>query len=87
MRTSVHVRLIADSGNLPWKGKAYFVTNALSGKWVGVETVEDKLLVRYRQMYLCEIDLQSDRITSFLKPATTGGGGLQETRAQLPMKV
>ena len=65
---------------MPWKGKAYFVSNALSGKWVGVETVEDKLLVRYRQMYLCEIDLQTDRITSFLKPATTGGGRLQETR-------
>jgi len=74
---------------VPWQGKAYFVSNALSGKWVGVEPVEDKLLVRYRQMYLCEIDLQTDRITSFLQPvknanrverATTGGGPLHKTR-------
>jgi len=51
--------------------------------------VEDKLLVRYRQMYLCEIDLQTDRITSFLQPVkkanhlerdTTGGVPLHGTR-------
>ena len=86
---TVQVRLIGASGSVPWKGKAYFVSNALSGKWVGVEPVEDKLLVRYQQMYLCEIDLQTDRITSFLQPvkkanrletATTGGGRLPKPR-------
>ena len=65
---TVQVRLVGASGNVPWQGKAYFVSNALSGKCVGVEPVEDKLLVRYQQMYLCEIDLRTDRVTSFLKP-------------------
>ena len=85
----MQIRLIGASGSVPWKGKAYFVSNALSGKWVGVEPVEDKLLVRYQQMYLCEIDLKTDRITSFLQPvkkvnrletATTGGGRLPKPR-------
>jgi len=65
---TVQVRLVGASGNVKWQGKAYFVSNALSGKWVGVEAVEEKLLVRYQQMYLCEIDLKKDRVTSFLKP-------------------
>jgi len=82
---SVQVRRIGASGSVKWQGKAYFVSNALSGKWVGMEPVEDTLLVRYRQMYVCEIDLKTDRITSFLKKvnrlerATTGGGPLQKT--------
>jgi len=90
---SVQVRRIGANGCVRWQGKGYFVSNALNGKWVGVEAVEDKLLVRYRQMYLCEIDLKKNRITSFLQPkkkvnrlkkATTGGGLLQKTGKRSP---
>ncbi len=84
---SVQVKRIGTSGSLRWQGKGYFVSNALNGRWVGVEPVEDKLLVRYRQMYLCEIDLKTDRVTSFLKPATTGGGRLQHNQGKELLKV
>jgi len=40
------------------KGRS-FVCEALAKEWVGVEEVEDKLLVRYRHMYIREIDLRT----------------------------
>ena len=35
----------------------YFVCEALAREWVGIEELEDKLLVRYRHLYIREIDL------------------------------
>ena len=35
----------------------YFVCEALAREWVGIEELKDKLLVRYRHMYVREIDL------------------------------
>ena len=35
----------------------YFVCEALAREWVGIEELKDKLLVRYRHLYVREIDL------------------------------
>ena len=76
------------SGSLSWQGKTYFISNALNGKWVGIRPVEGHLLVRYRKMCLCEIDLRTDQVTSLLEPvpdgtrwkrATPGAGPLPST--------
>ena len=31
--------------------------------------MNDRLLLRYRQMYLCGIDLRTDQVRSFLRPS------------------
>ena len=38
-------------------GDRYFVCEALADEWVGVEELEDKLLVRYRHLYIREVHL------------------------------
>ena len=83
----MQVRLIGATWSESWKGKAFLsVMRSVASGWAWME---DKLLVRYQQMYLCEIDLKTDRITSFLQPvkkanrletATTGGGRLPKPR-------
>lgn len=46
------------SGNLNYSGKQYFVSKALANERVAFRKVESKLLVRFRRMYVREIDLQ-----------------------------
>jgi transposase InsO family protein len=43
-------------GCLYWRGETWFVCEALAGRRVRVESVEDLLLVSYRHMYVREID-------------------------------
>lgn len=55
------------SGQFSWKGHQYFVSNALEGRQVGVLEVDARLLVRYRHKYLCEVDLESKRVHSWIR--------------------
>ena len=58
---------IYPSGQLRWDGSLYFVSTALRGRQVGVLEVDERLLVRYRQMYLCEVDLKNQRVHSWIR--------------------
>lgn len=53
------VRKISGKGTLNWEGECWFVCEALAGRWVKVERVNDLLLVTYRHMYVREIDRRS----------------------------
>ena len=54
-----------------WLGKSrlrYFVCEALAEKTVRIEQINNKLIVSYRHMYIREIDKDTGRTTSLLKP-------------------
>ena len=61
------LKQIYPSGQLRWDGSLYFVSTALRGRQVGVLEVDERLLVRYRQMYLCEVDLKNQRVHSWIR--------------------
>lgn len=54
-----------------WLGKSrkrYFVSEALAGQLVRVETIDNKLIVSYRQMYIREIEIKTGKSVSLLIP-------------------
>ena len=56
-----------------WLGKSrlrYFVSEALAGKTVRIEQIDNKLIVSYRHMYVREIDKDTGRTLSLLKPVS-----------------
>ncbi len=55
----LQVRQLQSQGCLYHGGRYYFVCEALAGEAVGIEELEDKLLVRYRHMYVREINLRT----------------------------
>lgn len=59
------VRRLNPSGCLYWEGENWFVSEALAGRRVRVENVENLVLVSYRHMYVREID-RSERCTRAL---------------------
>lgn len=52
------VQRLNTQGFLSWQGEKWFVCEALAGRRVQVESVEELLLVSYRHMYVREIDRQ-----------------------------
>lgn len=46
-------------GHLSWRGRRWFVCEALVGEWVRVDEVEGRLLVTFRRTTLREIDLRA----------------------------
>jgi len=55
------VQRLNTQGCLYWRGQNWFVCEALAGRRVRVEIVEELLLVSYRHMYVREIDCQQRR--------------------------
>ncbi len=55
------VKRLNTQGCLYTAGRYYFVCEALAEEQVGIESFEDKILVRYRHMYVREIDLRRRR--------------------------
>ena len=55
----LQVRRLNVQGCLSLANRYYFVCEALAHEWVGIEELEDKLLVRYRHMYIREINLRT----------------------------
>ncbi len=55
----VPVNRLNSQGCLTVRGRRSFVCEALAEEWVGIEELEDTLLVRYRHMYIREIDLRT----------------------------
>lgn len=57
-----------------WLGKSrtrYFVSEALAGKEVRIEKMENKLIVSYRHMYIREIDTKTGRTKSLINPVSS----------------
>jgi hypothetical protein len=64
---SVRVKKLNSRGTLYW-GRHYFVCEALADEWVGIEEVDNRLLVRFRHLYIREIDLQQGRTRALIAP-------------------
>ena len=62
------VTTLNSAGCINWRGKRYFVCEALSGERVRVEVVDDLLLVSYRHMYVREIDTRSGKTHAVVLP-------------------
>lgn len=66
------VRRLNAGGCLDWEGQRWFVCEALAGRWVQVERVENLLLVSYRHMYVREIDRQQRCTRPLVMPRDVG---------------
>lgn len=53
------VRRVDHAGCISRNGHRYFVCQALATHWVGCQAVDQRLLVRYRHLYVREIDLHT----------------------------
>ncbi len=67
--TGAVVVTLNSQGFVPVGGRRYFVSEALAGQRVQLEHLDDKLAVRYRHMYVREIDLTTHRSVTLLVPA------------------
>lgn len=54
------VRRLNTQGFLNYRGRRWFVSEALASRWVRVEHLDGKVLLSYRHMYVREIDLASE---------------------------
>jgi len=63
------VRRLNTQGCLDYQNHRYFVCEALAGENVQIEHIDHKLAVRYRHMYVRELDQNTGRSVSLLKPA------------------
>ncbi|MGA8072299.1 MAG: IS481 family transposase [Candidatus Acidiferrales bacterium] len=66
------VRRLNAVGCLYWEGQTWFVCEALAGRWVRVESVENLLVVSYRHMYVREIDRQRGRTRALVMSRDVG---------------
>jgi transposase InsO family protein len=62
------VRQLNPAGCLWAEGRQWFVCEALAGERVQVERMPGKLVIRYRQMYIREIDTQGGWTAPFVVP-------------------
>lgn len=63
---SMQVHRVGSNGNIRWGGRAYFVSMSLVTRNVGVEKVDDKLLIGYRGHSVREIQIDSGRGRSLI---------------------
>jgi transposase InsO family protein len=63
------VQRLNTQGCLYWRGETWFVCEALAGRRVRVESVQDLLLVSYRHMYVREIDRRQHCTRPLVLPA------------------
>ena len=58
------------AGAIRYDRRVFFVCDALATRWVGCHHIGDRVLVRFRQHYVRELDLRTGRTSSMLRPAT-----------------
>jgi transposase InsO family protein len=64
--TGLEVRRVDHAGCISEGGRRLFVCGALTGQWVGVQRFAEQLLVRYRHLYIREIDLPTGQSRAIL---------------------
>lgn len=62
------VRRVRGNGQVMWQGTGYFVSIALQGEDVACVPHADRILVRYRQMYVRELHPRSQRSLPLMHP-------------------
>ena len=72
----MEVKRLNEAGCLWEGGRHWFVSEALAGEWVGLERLPlDTIAVRFRHMYVRELELGAQQTHSLVRPAGSGGGG------------
>jgi putative transposase len=69
------LRQLNVAGCLTWEGKRWFVCEALAGRWVRIEKIENLLLVSYRHMYVREINRSAGNTRPLVRPREVGRAG------------
>lgn len=69
------LRQLNAAGCLTWEGERWFVCEALAGRWVRVEKIENLLLVSYRHMYVREINRTAGNTRPLVMPREVGRAG------------
>jgi len=64
------VRRLSSHGCLSWGSQYYFVCEALAHRFVQLDELEGKLLVRYRHMYVREINLRTRTTAAVVTPVS-----------------
>ena len=73
----MEVQRLNEAGCLWEGGRHWFVSEALAGEWVGLERLPlDTIAVRFRHMYVRELELGAQATHSLVRPAGSGGGGV-----------
>jgi len=65
------VKRLNSQGMIEYKGRRYFVCEALANEYVQIELLNKKALINYRQTYIREIELKTGRTKTILKPKTS----------------
>ena len=65
------VTKLNSQGCVKYLSRRYFVSEALSDEWVQVDEINGKLLVKYRHMYVREIELLSGSTTAVVLPESS----------------
>jgi len=60
------VERLNSRGMLAWQSRRYFVCEALADEWVEVNPCANTILVRYRHMWIREIELETARSTTLI---------------------
>lgn len=63
------VKRLSSQGKLNYRGKSYFVCEALAGERVRIDEIGEKLLVTYRHMTVREIELRTGSSKAVVLPA------------------
>jgi transposase InsO family protein len=67
----VLVKALNSEGFLEYQQRRYFVCEALAEQPVGAQRIENKLLVRYRHLWIREMDILSGRTSALVLPDTS----------------
>jgi hypothetical protein len=58
---NAEVKRLSTQGCLSLNKRYYFICEALAHEWVQLKRFDDKLLVKFRDIYIREIHLKNDR--------------------------
>jgi transposase InsO family protein len=86
--SGTQVLRLNSKGCLRYRSQRYFVCEALAGEEVAVESLDNRILVRYRQTYVREIEPESGRTRPLVlprQPASTAGSARPARDLTLPM--
>jgi transposase InsO family protein len=67
--SGLEVRRVQHNGVISYGGQVYFVSEALRGEDVACLPMADRILVRYRHMYVRELHVRTRRSVPLLEPA------------------
>jgi len=82
--SGAEVRKLNSKGCVKYCSQRYFVCEALAGEDVAVEKLQGRVLVRYRQTYVREIETETGRTRPLVIPCQTGAAAGSALRGPRP---